>query len=116
MPTPSSHPLVVFVDVDDFTDVRLAYGEQAAEDVLQRVRAVLSSIVRLDDVIGQLDEGWLAVLFRDVPDSDIDRLVRRITRGLRHPVRTGAGRVRVSASIGSARPSTKRASVYSAGA
>ena len=98
---------MIFVDVDDFANLRLAYGESVAEDVVQRVRGVLSSLVRLDDVIGHLEEGSLAVLFRDVPDGQIHNLVRRISRGLRHPVQTGSGRVRVSASIGSARPNAR---------
>ena len=65
--------------------------------------------MRLEDVIGQLSEGSLAVLFRDVPDAEVPKLVRRISRGLRHPVRTGVGRLKVSASIGSARPSPQPA-------
>jgi GGDEF domain-containing protein len=108
-PEAAQHPLVVFVDIDDFANVRLAYGDQAADDVVMRVRAVLSSLVRLDDVIGQIDDGSLAVLFRDVPDAEVNPLVRRIMRGMRHPVRTAGHRVRVSTSVGSVRPAVRAA-------
>ena len=40
-PQSVGRPLVVFVDVDDFDNIRRAYGEQAAEDVVVKVRAVL---------------------------------------------------------------------------
>jgi diguanylate cyclase (GGDEF)-like protein/PAS domain S-box-containing protein len=100
----SGQPLVVFVDVDDYDGIYHGYGEKAAGEVVRTVRDVLGTAVRRDDVIGRIGNGSLAVLFRDVPERDVPKLVRRLSRALQRPVPTSAGRIRLSASVGAARP------------
>jgi diguanylate cyclase (GGDEF)-like protein len=104
VPGASDQALVLFVDIDDYDGIVHAYGANAATELVDTVRDVMSACVRRHDLVGWLGSGSLAVLFRDVPDRDVTKLVRRLSRALQRPVSTTAGRIRLSASVGAARP------------
>ncbi len=103
----AARPIVVFVDIDDFRGIERAYGATAATEIVRIARDVLFTIVRHDDVVGRVGNGSLAALIADVPDREVPRLLRRISRALHRPVSTSAGRIRMSVSVGAARPQTQ---------
>jgi diguanylate cyclase (GGDEF)-like protein len=94
---------VLLVDVDHFKQVNDRFGHEAGDVVLQRVAAVLSQAVRVEDVVGRWGGEEFLVLapHTDVKAAEVlaERL-REVVAGTR--VTTPAGEVEVTISIGGA--------------
>ena len=94
---------VLAVDIDHFKSVNDRYGHEAGDAVLVAVGAVLTSALRVEDVLGRWGGEEFLVL---APFTDL-RGARVLAERLRiavaaAPVVTEAGRVRVTISVGGA--------------
>jgi len=107
------HVAVMFLDLDGFKSINDTMGHRAGDRVLEQVALRLRDITREYDTIarggddapaltiGRLggDEFLLAITDLGHAD-DAARVASRILEGLRAPIRTRDGEIRVSASIG----------------
>jgi predicted signal transduction protein with EAL and GGDEF domain len=116
---------VLFIDIDNFKLINDTIGHQAADEVLRRLAASLSELIRTDDVLGLYAEDELdataTVTLEPIGDSVLSRLggdefvillpdtrdrfaagsvANRILNHLEHPIRVEHHEVFVTASIG----------------
>jgi predicted signal transduction protein with EAL and GGDEF domain len=115
---------VLFIDVDNFKLINDTIGHQAADEVLRRLAASLSDLIRSDDVLSlyveEMDLG-ATITSEPVHESVLSRLggdefivllpdtrdrfaagtvARRILKHLQQPIRAAGHEVFVTASIG----------------
>ena len=94
---------VLFLDLDNFKDVNDAYGHIVGDRLLLEVAARLRQVVRQTDTVARLGGDEFAVLLDKPCDAtQVMRVIARITREMRRPVRLPGHEVEVTLSIGAA--------------
>ncbi|MDO9378451.1 MAG: GGDEF domain-containing protein [Nocardioidaceae bacterium] len=99
---------VLFVDVDDFRGVRRTHGPAAGDEVLRETARRIGAQLRRSDTLARLADDEFVVVCCDLagtvddPDGPLRTVVDRIRRAMLPAVRTAAGDVVVSLSIGEA--------------
>ncbi|MEM6848273.1 MAG: bifunctional diguanylate cyclase/phosphodiesterase [Pseudomonadota bacterium] len=92
---------LILVDVEEFRAINIEYGHAAGDDILRFVARCLTSMVRSTDSVVRLGGDEFAVILHRCTNAEgiIDR-AERIAAALNVPVRTGAGAVVLSCSLG----------------
>lgn len=92
---------VVVIDLDDFSMLNSRLGHSAGDDALKLLAARVAKCVRKADTVARLGGDVLAaILPTDNAASHIDRTLRRMRSAINEPVRLGAERVTLCASLG----------------
>jgi len=98
-----SHPFVLlYLDLNGFTDVNDSLGHAAGDHLLQAVGRRLHATLRHDDFAARLGSDEFAILLVDISDIEAARMVRAIRETIAHPVDIGARTLRPTVSIGMA--------------
>jgi diguanylate cyclase (GGDEF)-like protein len=105
---------VLFVDLDGFKLVNDTHGHPVGDRVLRVVADRIRNSVRPSDLVLRYGgDEFVVVVDRVTRRRDIERLVRRIQRGIRLPIRIANRDVVLSASVGIGRRTDKAASIES---
>ncbi len=89
------------MDLDDFKDVNLKYGEAVGDALLQSVAARVQEVVRGNDTVARIGGDRFAVLQSEVKrPSDVAKLANRILEAIRKPIVIGNQTICLSSSIG----------------
>jgi diguanylate cyclase (GGDEF)-like protein/PAS domain S-box-containing protein len=92
---------VLFVDLDGFKQVNDAFGHDVGDEVLVEVARRLNGCVRGCDTLTRHGGDEFVVLLEELADQEQATLiVERVVSAFDEPVRTVAGNIPVSASIG----------------
>jgi diguanylate cyclase (GGDEF)-like protein/PAS domain S-box-containing protein len=92
---------VLFVDLDGFKNVNDTFGHEVGDEVLVGVADRLVERIRQCDTLARHGGDEYVMLLEDLVDHEqLTAIGRRVLAGFTEPVRTGAGDVQVSASIG----------------
>jgi diguanylate cyclase (GGDEF)-like protein/PAS domain S-box-containing protein len=95
----------LFLDLDGFKVVNDTRGHDIGDEVLVEIARRVSGLVRRDDLVARIGGDEFVILLRSEEDRSpavADGVATGIVRALARPVDTGAGPVRVTASIGTA--------------
>ena len=93
---------VMQIDLDHFKAVNDTLGHAAGDHVLQQVARVMVSVTRDDDVVARIGGDEFVILFRGaIRRAQIERLARRIIRGIEARMLFEGQPCNVSASAGS---------------
>jgi diguanylate cyclase (GGDEF)-like protein/PAS domain S-box-containing protein len=91
----------LFVDLDGFKSVNDTYGHAVGDEVLVEVASRLGERVRRCDTLARHGGDEYVMLLEELVSRDQAAAIgRRVLAGFTEPVRTVAGSIRVSASIG----------------
>ena len=93
---------IVMIDLDRFKEINDLHGHQAGDSVLVETAARMQAVLTEEDVIARLGGDEFVVLTRFDNPGRIGLLTERLSDEARRPIRLGAIKVRVSASIGAA--------------
>ncbi|HUY86248.1 MAG TPA: GGDEF domain-containing protein, partial [Acidimicrobiales bacterium] len=92
---------ILFVDLDNFSQVNDSLGHVAADDVLRATGMILRSAVRRGDVVARLAGDQFAVLLPNVRGEEDAKLVAyKVIRALEIPFNDFDQVVSISASVG----------------
>lgn len=92
---------LAMLDLDRFKPVNDHYGHAVGNEVLQVVAERLLAAVREGDLVARIGGDEFAVLFNDVPATDVLAAAERIRQGLvTEPIRSSAGEHRLGATLG----------------
>lgn len=92
---------VLFCDVDDFKAINDTYGHRVGDEILLAVAGRLRDGARPGDTIARLGGDEFVVLCEGVArDSDAQVIADRVALALRSPVKTSAGTLTMSMSVG----------------
>ncbi len=90
-----------FVDLDSFKEVNDAFGHDVGDQVLVEVARRLAGRVRLSDTLARYGGDEFVMLLEDLVNREqAAEIGGRLVAAFTEPVRTAAGRLPVSASIG----------------
>jgi diguanylate cyclase (GGDEF)-like protein len=100
---PGQHPVVLFIDLDDFKVVNDTLGHVAGDRLLVAVADRVRSCVRTVDVAARLGGDEFAILLEDGADlAHSVAVCRRILEALQAPLQVEGQELAISASIGMA--------------
>ena len=95
--------VVLFVDLDNFKLVNDSLGHAAGDELLRTVARRLQGCLRQTDTVARFGGDEFVVLLIGEVETDVLRVVDRITESLRRPVELAGQMHYVTASIGYAR-------------
>ena len=95
--------VVMFVDLDNFKLVNDSLGHAAGDELLRTVARRLQGCLRQTDTVARFGGDEFVVLLLGEVETDVLRVVDRITEALRRPVELAGSVHYVTASIGYAR-------------
>jgi len=95
--------VVLFVDLDNFKLVNDSLGHAAGDELLRTVARRLQGCLRQTDTVARFGGDEFVVLLLGEAETDVLRVVDRITEALRRPVELAGSMHYVTASIGYAR-------------
>ena len=99
--TPTSRPVVLFIDLDDFKVVNDTLGHGAGDNLLIAVADRVRGSVRSTDIAARLGGDEFAILLEDTVDlAHSVGLCRRILEALQAPLQIDGQEMAISASIG----------------
>jgi diguanylate cyclase (GGDEF)-like protein len=91
----------LFVDLDSFKRVNDTFGHDVGDEVLVEVANRLAERVRRCDTLARLGGDEYVMLLEEIVDQDQAAIIgQRVLAGFAEPMRTVAGELSVSASIG----------------
>lgn len=91
----------LFVDLDGFKRVNDTFGHDVGDEVLVEVASRLVARVRRCDTLARLGGDEYVMLLEELVDQDQAAVIgQRVLAGFTEPMRTVAGNLQVSASIG----------------
>lgn len=94
---------VGMIDVDYFKVINDTHGHQAGDDVLRKVARRIISAVRDGDIVARYGGDEFLIALRGIAEPDLQRLAEDIrARVQEFPIRTRAGAVPVTLTIGTA--------------
>jgi diguanylate cyclase (GGDEF)-like protein/PAS domain S-box-containing protein len=92
---------LLLIDLDDFKEVNDTLGHPVGDEVLIAVAGRISGRVRETDVVARLGGDEFAVLLARGPDpAELGTIAQRLVDAFDEPLETGAGPLRVVASLG----------------
>lgn len=74
--------VLVRLDLDDFNQIFIKYGKEAADDILAMTGKHLAARVRKEDMLARVGVAKFAMLLRDTPLSQAEQLVQRIIKSM----------------------------------
>ncbi len=95
---------VIFLDLDGFKDVNETYGQEVGDELLRLLGQRLHQSVRRADFVARYGGDEFVVVARTENDRDLEKLSQRLVRAIEHPTELSVGAIRLSASVGLARP------------
>lgn len=94
---------LILIDIDHFSAITDHHGTDAGDVVLSTFARRLVTWLRPADMLARFDDDVFAVVAEGLPSADVvTELMRRLIQATSSPVATGAGLLRVRASIGGA--------------
>lgn len=98
---PSSRTALLFIDLDNFKRVNDHWGHVVGDRVLRVVAQRLAGCIRPSDLLVRFGGDEFVVLVEDVRRRrDLERLARRIMRGVQQPTMIAGNEFIISASVG----------------
>jgi diguanylate cyclase (GGDEF)-like protein len=94
--------VLAFLDCDLLRVVNQSYGAQIGDEFLQAIAGRLRHSLPAQDTVARWDGDEFLVVFAADPDSAMPSLERVVGSINGHPIRTGAGPVEASMSVGAA--------------
>ena len=92
---------LVMLDLDDFKKINDTYGHPAGDEVLRASADRMRSEVRPYDIVGRYGGEEFMILIQAHDGREMTAVAERIRAGVAEfPVATGAGEVRITASLG----------------
>lgn len=91
------------IDLDLFKRVNDRYGHAGGDRVLEVIASRLASVVGDRGEVGRMGGDEFLVLLTDVPDGEVNDVLRAISTSLEEPIAVDGGSVRVGGSVGEAR-------------
>lgn len=91
---------VLFIDIDRFKQINDVHGHAAGDQFLIAVAAVLTAVVREEDLVGRLSGDEFVVLTHCHTLEEASALAERIIAAIEQPMRLAGRGVRHSASVG----------------
>jgi diguanylate cyclase (GGDEF)-like protein/PAS domain S-box-containing protein len=95
---------VIFLDLDGFKEVNDTYGQDMGDELLRRLGNRLYQSVRRADFVARYGGDEFVVVARTENDQDLEKLSQRLVRAIEHTTEMSNGSIRLSASVGLARP------------
>jgi diguanylate cyclase (GGDEF)-like protein/PAS domain S-box-containing protein len=95
---------VIFLDLDGFKDINNEYGKEVGDELLRLLGNRLYQSVRRADFVSRHGGDEFVVVARTENDRDLEKLSQRLVRAIEHPTELSVGSIRLSASVGLARP------------
>lgn len=98
-----SRVAVLFLDVDDFTDLNDRLGSELGDQVLVVLAARIQAALRGTDMTARLDGDEFTVVCEDVNEPhDVALVAHRVSQAMAAPMRVGSHVVEVRATAGTA--------------
>jgi diguanylate cyclase (GGDEF)-like protein len=91
---------LMFIDLDYFKTINDKYGHQIGDELLKVISKKLTSIIKSNDIAARIGGDEFLVLLKDVNQTQIDAITKRIVERLSEPVVINENICRVGASIG----------------
>ena len=95
--------VVLYLDLDGFKRVNDGYGHAAGDALLVAVSRRLGACVRAGDTVARLGGDEFAILAENLPPAHVAALAQRVVAELGRPFELPGAKVRISASVGTAR-------------
>ncbi|MGM0431826.1 MAG: diguanylate cyclase domain-containing protein [Spirochaetota bacterium] len=90
-----------FIDLDDFKAINDTYGHKTGDTALQLASSRMRQVLRKSDVVARYGGDEFIAVFNDIKKvSDLSTIAQKIIDVLNEPLKFGAGRVTLGASIG----------------
>jgi diguanylate cyclase (GGDEF)-like protein/PAS domain S-box-containing protein len=98
----NAQPLaVLFVDLDDFSDINDSLGHACGDEVLQAAAGVLRTSLRDVDTIGRLGGDEFTIILENIAGADeVAAVAEKVRKSLADPIAIAGREIFVSASIG----------------
>jgi diguanylate cyclase (GGDEF)-like protein len=98
-----THVAVLYLEVEDLTDLRHRLGDELADQVLIVLAARITASLRGTDMTARVDQDDFAIVCEDLTDvHDLAMLARRVHDVARTPMRIGDSVIELRVSLGSA--------------
>ncbi|MFQ5646884.1 MAG: EAL domain-containing protein [bacterium] len=92
---------VIFLDLDHFTDLNDALGDDAGDELLKRVAGLLKKTVRTDDTLARLGDDEFAVIIPDITKAEYAvNIVHKIVNNFKAPIVIQGHELFITLSIG----------------
>lgn len=92
---------LVLVDLDHFKDINDTLGHDAGDELLQVLSERFVSALRKSDTVARLGGDEFAIILPDlVNEGDANRLIKRVMRRLKRPVKVGQRTINPGFSLG----------------
>ena len=95
---------VIFLDLDGFKPINDRFGTEVGDQLLRLLGDRLRQSVRRADFVARYGGDEFVVVARTEHDRDLEKLSQRLVRAIEHPTDLAVGAIRLSASVGLARP------------
>ncbi|MDP3305092.1 MAG: GGDEF domain-containing protein [Erysipelotrichaceae bacterium] len=91
---------LMFIDLDYFKTINDKYGHQVGDELLKIISKKIISIIKSNDLAARIGGDEFLLLFKDVSQTQIDAISKRILDRLSEPIIINENICKVGASIG----------------
>lgn len=100
--TESSNSAFLYIDIDEFSDIKKAIGLAASDLVLSDVANVISNIVKMPDIVARFSDHSFTVLVNDTTNiGDVEKIADDIRQAMENNISDVGGRsVTTTCSVG----------------
>ncbi len=93
--------VILYIDLDDFSNINQVYGQEIGDQLITSVAATLSASVRDIDCVARLEsDNFIGFLSTGSSGSLCSEIIDRILQNISIPVQLGERSIQVTASIG----------------